>query len=66
MPKRTITLEITSDLTQEQYADLANTMWMLMRSTGHAFWLYPDDSADLAVMNDAWEQYGLDSSWGRR
>jgi hypothetical protein len=50
-------------ITDEQCTDLANVIWMFMRSTPFDFSIEPDGRADVEGMDRAWEQYGRDASW---
>lgn len=50
-------------ITDEEYTDLANTLWMVLRSTPFHFSVEPDQRADIAQLNDAWAQYGEDAQW---
>ena len=52
-----------SQITDEQYTDLSNAIWMFMRSTPFDFSIQPDGRADVQAMDQAWEQYGRDASW---
>lgn len=51
------------DPTPQQYSDLANTIWMVMRATSFDFEVEPDGKADTRAMDRAWTQYGKDASW---
>lgn len=56
--------ETTGDpIDEEKYADLANMVWMVMRTTPFNFDIEPDQDADTEKMDDAWAQYGDDASW---
>ncbi|UUZ59469.1 hypothetical protein [Nocardioides sp. B-3] len=58
--------EITGEeMTAEQYIDLANAVWMVMRTTPFDFAVEPDKRADTVQMDDAWSQYSNDASWSR-
>ena len=60
---RMITISINDDLAPEQYADLANAVWMFMRNTPYDFDIAHDGKTDTAELNTAWDQYGKDASW---
>ena len=62
MPRKfTITVEET--LTDEQYADLANALWMMLRNTPWHFAVTPDGRTSASKLNAAWDQYGRDAGW---
>ena len=65
---RTIKIRIeerasTGAITDEEYTDLANALWMVLRTTPFHFSIEPDQHADLAQLNDAWARYGEDAQW---
>ena len=62
MPRR-FSIEISSSISDAKYADVANAVWMLLRSLDHTFTVQPDGQADRRQMDAAWEQYGKDASW---
>ncbi|WP_109508995.1 hypothetical protein [Nocardioides speluncae] len=51
------------DMTDDEYTDLANAIWMVMRATRFDFQIHPDQHSDPARLNAAWEQYGKDATW---
>jgi hypothetical protein len=61
MAKRTITIEL--DVTDDQYADVANLAWMLIRALPYDGAVWPDRDADPKVLNDRWSQYETEARW---
>jgi hypothetical protein len=60
---RYIGLEIQSDMTDSEYTDLANTVWMLLRNTSHRFHVEHDGKTPAKSLNEAWDEYGADAHW---
>ena len=60
---RKLTIRVEETISEDQYTDLANAIWMILRTDPYDFTVEPDSKADLTVMNAAWEQYGIDASW---
>jgi hypothetical protein len=60
MMSRRFTIDIHDDLSDADYTDLANALWMLLRVTPYEFGIVPDDHTLAEVLNGAWDQYGKD------
>jgi hypothetical protein len=60
---RYIRLAIRDDIGDDQYADLANAVWMLLRNTPYDFHVEHDGKTAVDALNDAWTQYGNDAAW---
>jgi hypothetical protein len=60
---RNIRLAIKDDLTDDEYADLANTLWMVLRNTHYDFQVEHDGKTPLDLLNGAWVKYGDDAAW---
>lgn len=60
---RYIRLTVDDNLSDDQYADLANAVWMLLRNTHYNFYIEHDGKTSAAVLNDAWTQYGSNAVW---
>jgi hypothetical protein len=60
---RYMRLAIKSETTDQEYADLANTVWMLLRNTPHDFRVEHDGKTPINVLNSSWDQYGTDAQW---
>ncbi len=63
---RTIEITITSQISDAQYVDLANAIWMVLRITGHKYEVQYDPQVDEHQLNAAWDQYGKDERWANR
>lgn len=60
---RTVKITVVEDISDEEYADLANALWMFMRNTKWNFHVMPDGKTKAQILNAAWEQYGQDAQW---
>ena len=62
MAARTLTIAL-DDISEEDYAHLANALWMFVRATPHTFAVHVDRQASTEDLNDAWHQYWRDARW---
>ncbi len=60
---RYIRLAVHSDLTDGEYADLANTVWMMLRNTPHDFHVEHDGKTPAKTLNESWAEYGAHAHW---
>lgn len=60
---RHIRLCIDSDMTDAEYADVANTVWMVLRNTRFDFHVEHDGKTPPQALNSAWAEYGADAQW---
>lgn len=51
------------EITDAEYAHLANTLWMVLRNTPFDFAIKPDGKTPNSRLNAAWDQYGVDARW---
>ena len=64
MPKRArkITISFECD-TEEDYHQVANMVWHLMRFSPHEFEVSQDNKADPKALNEHWDTLGSDVRW---
>lgn len=63
---REIRIKIEDDgqpLGDQEYADLANAIWMFLRTTPHEFVIHHDGRTATDILNGAWSRYGVDATW---
>ncbi|MEV0029656.1 hypothetical protein [Nocardia sp. NPDC050793] len=70
MPKK-LTIQFGSELDPELYADIASTMWMLLRAMSRSedfdFNVIHDGPTSLnGMLNKHWNQFAREAQWGDR
>ncbi|MFE7223528.1 hypothetical protein ACFU7D_01970 [Nocardioides sp. NPDC057577] len=60
---RYVKLTIQDDMTDDEYADLANTVWMVLRNTQYDFHVEHDGRTPVGRLNASWAKYGDDAAW---
>jgi len=59
---RTIKIHLSDSIEPDDYAHVANAVWMLLRATGHDYEVEPDGEAQRAKLDKIWDGYS-DVSW---
>lgn len=67
MDKRWVKLHLPRDISDADYAEIANGVWMLMQLSKHSesrgSWVEPDGQTEMGLLNEWWQGSVDEQKW---